>query len=167
MAYPPVAVLPFRLEPAVSLAAYAIGDVVSTLQTLRKATYATSDRAATLENLTVVNFGNSTLQLRFHLFSEAPDPVPADNAPFDISSADVRTKYLGYFETDTSDWVDMTVGGSTRKVATWSGVALDAFSTALNNLNQRTDDLYLLLETRRVVTFSATNDLLLILNFRT
>lgn len=162
----PVAVLPFRLTPAVGLAAYAIGDQVSTLQTLRGATYATPDRAATLENLTIINFSNNALQLRLHMFAESVT-LAADNAPFDASLADVRNYYLGYFETAQSDFVDVRFGGATRKIATYSGVALDVFSQSLNNLQQRTDSIFLALETRRAETFTSVDALLLLLNFRT
>lgn len=141
--------------PVIQAAAYASGDQLGAIFELPNALDDSSGTGGIL-SVTVVDKAKQKAAFDLLLFSAKPTVVSADNAPLDISDADMADKFIGKVSVVIADYSDL----ANCSVASVTQVALLLNAVKdQNNLGGRS--LWAILQCRGTPTYTSTSDLVL------
>ena len=142
------------LTPTVDTAIYASGDQLGSLMTLSGGLI--SMRSGILESLSIVDKSKQKSVLNVLFFSSTPTIVSVDNAPLDITDAEMAAKCIGYVPVAAADYKD---------IANSSIASVRALNLVLNRTD--TSDLCALILSGGTPTYTSTSDLVLKFGIRT
>jgi hypothetical protein len=135
--------------PAITPAAYDDGDQIGAVNDLAAALDDGNDSASVL-SLTIVDKAKQNAPIDVLLFSDSPTLVSADNAPLDISAANMAAKFLGRIRVTADDYSEL----ANCSVATINGVGL-----MLEATTPAKKILHAVVQSRGTPTYASATDL--------
>lgn len=143
------------IAPVIVPAAYADGDQIGVAIQVPNILDDSSGTGALL-SLTVIDKSKQKSALDLLLFSQKPTLISADNAPLDISDADMAAYFIGRVRIESTDYVDLA--NSSVACVRNIGVLLTAVKDQ-NNPEGRS--LWAVVQSRGAPTYASASDLTL------
>lgn len=144
----------YEVTPTVDTSIYASGDRLGSIMTLTDF-FQKYNRSAEIEGLSLLDKSKQKSVLQVLFFDELPAVVSADNAPLDITDAEMADKCLGYLPVVAADYKDL----ANSSIAT-------IFPAAPLIVTGKSTSLYALILSGGTPTYTSTSDLVLRLRVR-
>lgn len=157
----PVAVQLVTMTPVTDTSIYASGDQVGTGATELTHAVRNPSNLCTLESISIVDKSKQKAALDILFFSSEPTIASANNAPLDITDAELAAKYIGKVSIAAADYGDL----ANSAVASVKAIGLVLRNKKANTQDPDKKSIWAVICSRGTPTYTSASDLVLQLGF--